>query len=339
LPNRYAHLVGSLPGPDARTAMSTALGIVGPYLRSLPDGETGDRNNWVGAPIAGLHDHPDLELRPRGPSPDGSGPYRLRRGRRLFGASLDFGHVAAARHSFPVFEELSADREDLAFQQGLPGDFDMAALSLGPSAGLRHRRSFTEATLAEIRDIRKLAGPSTIFQIEVPLELVLLAKAPARTRPLLARLLAQNVTRLAAAAPTGTRFAVHLCVGDQNHQALATPDDVMPLVLLANQVFAQWPQANPLVVLHAPFAAAAQPASTDPAFLAPLRRLRLPAGVSFAAGFVHEAQPLAAQLQIRDRAEDLIGEEVTVAAACGLGRRSVAAGTAVLQQMAELCVA
>lgn len=84
--------------------------------------------------------------------------------------------------SFPVFAELTADRTDLAFQQGVPGDFDMAALTLGPSAGLRHRRAFTEATLAEIREISRLTGPSTIFQIEVPLELVLPARAPARSQ-------------------------------------------------------------------------------------------------------------------------------------------------------------
>ncbi len=42
-----AHLVGSLPGVDAEDAMDAALGHLAPHLRSLPDGETGDRRNWI----------------------------------------------------------------------------------------------------------------------------------------------------------------------------------------------------------------------------------------------------------------------------------------------------
>jgi len=185
---RRAHLVGSLPGPDPRTAMTNALAVLGRYLRSLPDGETGVRNNWVQAPIEGLHHHPDLELLPdpellsgRGrPGQEHNTRLRVRRGHRLFGASLDFGHVAAAADTYPLFEELTAGRDDLVFQQGLPGPFDMAALTLGPAGGLRQLRAFTEATLTEIRDIRRIAGPSTLFQIEVPLELSCWQRRPRR---------------------------------------------------------------------------------------------------------------------------------------------------------------
>jgi len=38
VPAREAYLVGSLPGPKPTVAMAAALGLLGPYLRSLPDG-------------------------------------------------------------------------------------------------------------------------------------------------------------------------------------------------------------------------------------------------------------------------------------------------------------
>lgn len=314
--------------------MTIALRLLGPSLHSLPDGETGVRNNWVAAPIQRLREHPDFE--PVTPGGGGRAQVRVRPGHRVNGA-LDLGHVAAASDSYPVFKDVTAAHEGVAFQQGLPGDMDMAVSSLGLVAGLRHRRAFTEATLAEIHHVRRMTAPSTLFQIEVPLELVLVAKAPPPARRALAALLARGVARLAIGAPEGTRFAVHLCVGDQDHKAMTTPADVAPLVALANAVFAHWPAGRPLVLVHAPFAAAERPASTSAAFLQPLRDLHLPSGVAFAAGFAHEDQSLADQVQIRDRAEDLLQREVAVAAACGLGRRSEAAGTAVLERMAELC--
>lgn len=338
MPDRQAHLVGSLPGPDARSAMSRALDLLGPNLRSLPDGETGGRDNWVADPIRRLGGHPALERR-RGFGGLTAEHLRVRRGARLYGATLDLGHVAAARASHPLFQELTGGAEDLAFQQGWPGDLDLAVLALGVGDGIRHRRAFTRATLAEVRDVRGIVGPALLAKREVPVELILAARAPAWARPALVRSLGRGVTRLAAAAPAGTRFAVHLCVGDQDHRALVVPDDVGPLVALANEIVRQWPAHNPLVLLHAPFAAGERPASTDPAFLAPLRGLTLPQDVQFAAGFAHEDQDLTAQVGIRDRTEDLLQREVTIAAACGLGRRSEPAGTAVLTRMAELCAA
>ncbi len=338
---RQAHLVGSLPGDTPLEAMMAALDVLGPYLRTLPDGETGERRNWIISIVEGLRAHPDLELRKPGDwsDYDKTPQLRVRRGRRLYGATLDFGHVAAVTHTYPHFEQAraAAGRADLGFQQGVPGDFDLAMFTLGPVGALRHRRAFTEATLAEIRDVGRIAGPQCLFQIEVPAELVLLAKAPAATRATLAALLARTITGLASAAPEGTRFAVHLCLGDMNNRAFGTMTDVAPLVSLANAVLSSWPDDRPLDVIHAPFAAADHPATTDPGFYTPLRKLRLPRDVRFAAGFAHESQSLDQQRHIRTIIDEHLDRAVVIASACGLGRRSASAARAVLERTAELC--
>lgn len=340
---REAHLVGSLPGTTPAAAMSTALQILGPYLRTLPDGETGERRNWVISIIEGFRAHPDLELRKQGDWSDYNKTpvWRVRKGHTLYGANLDFGHVAAVRESYPILRELAeaAGRPDLAFQEGVPGDFDLAMFTLGPAGALRWKRAFTEATLTEIREVAAMTGPQTLFQIEVPVELVMIAKAPAHTRPALARALAHSVVRLAAGSPMGTRFGVHLCLGDMNNRAFGRMSDVMPLVLLANAITSTWPDGRPLDILHAPFAAADVPATTDRAFYRPLARLRLPDDTRFAAGFAHEAQSVADQLEIRSIIEGLLAREVMISAACGLGRRSEEAGRRVLERTAELCTA
>ena len=338
---REAHLVGSLPGPTPEAAITTALGLLGPNLRTLPDGETGDRRNWVISIIEGLRTHADLELRKSGDwsDYDRTPVWRVRKGHTLYGANLDFGHVDAVAASYPVFKRLCAEagRPDLAFQEGVPGDFDLAMFTLGPRGALLTRRPFTEATLTEIRQVAALTGDNTLFQIEVPVELVLLAKAPALARPALAKVLARPIVGLAAAAAPGTRFGVHLCLGDMNNRAFGRMGDATPLVLLANAIVSGWPEQRPLDILHAPLAAADEPAPTDSAFYEPLADLRLPSTTRFAAGFAHESQPLADQLKIRGIVEDRLQREVMMSAACGLGRRSETAGRAVLERIAELC--
>lgn len=263
---------------------------------------------------------------------------RIRRGHQLYGASLDFGHVEAARESLPVVTRVREEfgRPDLPFQSGVPGDYDTAFFTLGPAAGLRHLRAFTEMTLREVREVRDLAGDDTVFQVEVPIELVLMTKAPPQLRPLLAGRLAEGVLRIARNSPEGTRFGVHLCVGDLNNHPLAEMDDVSPVVLLANALVRRWPEGRPLLYVHAPLAAADKPAPVRPDYYAPLGDLRLPDGTDLVAGFVHERQDLTDQRRIRDLVDDLVGHPVQLAAACGLGRRSRDAAERNLEQTAEL---
>ena len=66
LTERYAHLVGSLPGDSAYEAMSTAMKILGGRFHSLPDGETGERRNWIISIVESLRSHPELQLAKQG---------------------------------------------------------------------------------------------------------------------------------------------------------------------------------------------------------------------------------------------------------------------------------
>ena len=43
MPLTCAHLVGSLPGPDADTTFTEVGRRLGPHLKRSPDGETGER--------------------------------------------------------------------------------------------------------------------------------------------------------------------------------------------------------------------------------------------------------------------------------------------------------
>lgn len=337
----FAHLVGSTPFASPEEAMSEALERPGPHLRWLPDGETGPRRDWIIHIIESFRAHPDLELRRDGQWTDYDDVpvFRIRRGHTLSSASLDFGHVAAFEDSFPVFRRLRAehDRPDLAFQVGMAGDFEMALFTLGPTGPFRHRAAFTEATVAEIDAIHRRAGDEVVFQLEVPAELVFVARMPPPAQPAMAAYLARGLAELVAAAPAGARFGIHLCLGDMNHRALGRMSDLSPPVHLANAIARRWPAGRRLEFVHVPMAAASEPPPNRRGFYEPLERLRLPVDTAVIAGFVHEAVPLQAQQALDDHLRGLLDGPVGVASSCGLGRRDRAAALEAMDRTAALC--
>lgn len=322
---RFAHLVGSIPASDGAAAMKLAKDELGSHLRWLPDGETGDRQDWVASIIDGLRTHPDLELSKEGDwsDYDSTPRFRIRKGHKLVGSSLDFGHVEAFEESYPLFKKAKAKskNDDLTFQVGIPGDFDMAGLVLGPGGALRKRSIFHDATVSEIRRIAELADDDVLFQIEVPFELIFVARAPKPIRRLVAKRMAKIVAKIGSDAPAGTRFGIHLCLGDMNHESLINMKDMSPVVALANAIVAVWPQGRPLEFVHAPFAGASQAPSLEESYYAPLSKLRL-GGARFIAGFAYEHQDLEQQQRLLGVIEREVGRKVDVSAACGLGRRS-----------------
>src|SRR5436190_425928 len=44
---RDVHLVGSVPMANAREVFETVSRALGPRIRRLPDGETGERGDWI----------------------------------------------------------------------------------------------------------------------------------------------------------------------------------------------------------------------------------------------------------------------------------------------------
>ncbi|MBV9377174.1 MAG: hypothetical protein JO320_19335, partial [Alphaproteobacteria bacterium] len=56
------HFVGSIPLPDAETVFRTLSAAAGPYLKRLPDGETGIRKTWIRFLQGVLADNPAIEV-------------------------------------------------------------------------------------------------------------------------------------------------------------------------------------------------------------------------------------------------------------------------------------
>src|SRR5579862_8649185 len=113
------HIVGSVPLEGAEDVFRAVAGSVGPYLRRLPDGETGPRKLWIGMISAMLDRHPAFEIDPDEP------PFlmklwngevhrelkrlRFRSGQDPKTVSFATGYAAMAIASFAIFDRLQRD--------------------------------------------------------------------------------------------------------------------------------------------------------------------------------------------------------------------------------------
>ena len=323
--------------------MALAVERLGDSLDFLPDGETGERRNWIISMLEAFRDHPVLEVAKDGDwsDYDKTPRFRVKQGERLYGADLDLGILQAARQALPAYRQIQARlagdpaQHRLGFQVGIPGDIDLAMFTFGPSGPLRRRRPFTEALAGTMQQTFRLVGDDVLFQIEIPVELVLLARAPRPARAGLARLLARDVAALALAAPAGARFGLHLCLGDMNHRALGRLTDAEPLTQLSDALVARWPSSRPLQYVHVPLAAADDPPVDDPAFYQPLHGLNL-GGARLIAGIAHEDQDLDTQRRIRRHIETAVGHRVDISTSCGLGRRDRRTAVAAMDRIRAL---
>ncbi|NUS93137.1 MAG: hypothetical protein HOQ36_12140 [Nocardia sp.] len=333
---RAVHFVGSFPAVDTETAMRAMLDAAGPRLRTLPTGETNRYEFYIRPIIEELVTQGVLEVRRsrEWQSSRDRTRHRVANGGVLTADSMDLGYRRETEEALPVFTGLHRTRDlaGTALQIGMPTDFTLAFVALGATGVLRHRRAFAEATVREITAVRELAGTEVVIQLEATAELVLAATAqPLHTALDRALGLARGMAELAAAAPAGTRFGVHLCLGSLRNKARAILRDTRPLVDLANSVVRHWPAGRPLEFVHAPLAAGDVPPPRRPEFYSPLGDLALGEHTAFYAGLVHDVPTEQEQLQVLSLVEAALGRPVDgVASACGLGRRPRSVADAML---------
>ncbi|MFE7796054.1 hypothetical protein [Nocardia sp. NPDC057440] len=324
---RTVHFVGSFPAESTDAAMRAMLDRASARRLTLPTGET-RRYEWYVQPIVEeLVAQGALEVKKIGTwrSSRDRTIHRPARDAELTGDMMRLGYLEEATEALPTFQRLRADRglPELALQIGMPTDFTLTFIAMGAAGVRSHRQAFSDATSRDIAAVREIAGDDVVVQLEATAEMVLMAKAQPLQQPINAALgLGKGIAALAANAPAGTRFGVHMCLGSMRNKARATMRDARPFVDLANSVVRHWPSGRRLEYIHGPLAAGEIPPSTKPAFYAPLAGLSLGAGTRFFAGFVHESPSLAQQIETLRMIEKALGRPVDgVATACGLGRR------------------
>src|SRR5262245_21311604 len=168
-----AHLVGSVPLVDAETVFRTVARVLGPSLRRLPDGETGERRRWIWFQRQMLERHPDMEIDPTVPlftlrQWDGrvlreTPLLRFRAGVAPERVVFETGYAEAARASFAVFEHLQAAAvipTGVRFQVCLPTPMASAYMYVSPKVRDAYISAYERALRRALDDIvASIPGP------------------------------------------------------------------------------------------------------------------------------------------------------------------------------------
>ena len=288
---RGAHLVGSVPLATSSDVFSLAAGILGGHLRRLPDGETGDRTNWINWQLATLSAMPEFETLPPArllyrPFPT----VRLRAG--IDSEQLRFGSLGyrdAAIESYRVFARLKEEGVIPArcrFQVCLPTPLATVQVYVEPRSRSKVAGPYRRKLLEELDDI--------------------IGHVPAGELAVLAA--------LGDRVPAQVEMGYHFCYGDAGHKHFVEPKDTSLMVRIANAVFTEVERRVDWLHLPVPIG------RSDADYFRPLSGLRLDPETELYLGLVHMTDG-AAGARKRIEAAREFAPKFGVATECGFGRR------------------
>lgn len=317
---RGAHLVGSVPLSNSEEVFRTASSILGGRLRRIPDGETGERSDWIVWQFPVFSRAAELEVVPPGPEPYRPLPrVQLRRGASVDSLHFDkLGYADAAAASYAIFTRLrgvGVIPSEVRLQVCLPTplapisafvvDHDQAAIEV----------VYEAAMLVELeRILDTIPHPDLALQWDTAVEFgIYEGRFPSWFGEARSGIV-ERLLRIGAQVPSDVELGYHLCYGDAKHRHFKEPDDAAKLVGIANALTAG--VGRPLQWIHMPV-----PRSRDDdAYFAPLRELRIDDETELYLGLVHNTDGVEGARR-RIQAAQKVRERFGVATECGMGRR------------------
>ncbi|MEV5650554.1 hypothetical protein AB0L57_20085 [Nocardia sp. NPDC052254] len=323
MPRGDVHLCGSVPLADAESVLTESARRIGPWLARIPDGETGERDNFTVWQLPRMGAHPDLEMVPP-PSPEYGPSERVRPAPGVDPSSIDFGalgYAEAALKSWRIFADLrergDIDR-DVRFQVCLPSPISVVGAFVGDPQDILEQR-YELALLAELdRIVAEIPIADLAVQWDCPVEFALFegifpswfgADPETKFAQIVTRLI-----RLGAAVPGGVELGYHLCYGDFGHRHFAEPADTGRMVAVITAVQAGLTRAIDWVHMPVPRS------RDDHEYFAPLAELRLPESTRLYLGLVHATDGVDGARR-RIAAARSVVRDFGIATECGFGRR------------------
>jgi hypothetical protein len=332
------HLVGSVPLSDAEEVFRRTAAALGDRLRRLPDGETGERSEWIGWQYPVFRGCSLLEVASAEPAPYREPtPVRLRPGARV--EDLEFGELGYARAaiaSYECFAELKRKgviAPGCRFLVSLPTPLAPVSTFVVIEDQPAVEPTYEDHMLAEVRRLLAAIPPEELaIQWDARYEFSVLEGAMAVAFSDVRAGILERLVLLSRTIPAEVELGYHLCHGDEDHGYFIEPADARHLVDVANALAEGL--YRPLDWIHMPVPRG----RADDAYFAPLRSLRLPAETELYLGLIHPDFGLEGT-QARITAARQHAPTFGVATECGWGRGDAASVDRLLELHRAVCEA
>lgn len=325
---RNVYLVGSVPMADAATVFETVSAQLGPSLLTLPDGETGERIDWITWLEPVFRDNPAFELSTETFQLHGLAAkhrrYQLRPGTSIKDVRFDnLFYADVAKKSYATFAALKRAGKippHVKFQIDLVPAHSVIWLFVQEDLQRAIDPIYNDAVMREIDKIAA-ALPHDDIAIQFDIASAVFARLErdqpspyGKTKEEMQATFSAIVVRLAQHVPADIDLLFHFCYGDAGHRHVVEPTDMGDMVDYANRLAGQL--TRPIALIHMPVPRD----RTDPAYFAPLRRLKLDPKTRLCLGLVHYTDGLAGTKKRLETAQQFVSD-FAIGTECGFGRR------------------
>lgn len=328
---RDIYLVGSVPLANARAVFETVSLALGPRLKRIPDGETGERINWVFWQEALFANHPAFERSDKDfqlhATSGLSRRYRLKPGVTLRDVQFDnLFYADVAIGSYRTFAAMKAEGKiapHVKFQVDLVPAHSVIWLFVEDDL---HAALDPIYNAAVKREIDRLAA--SIPHQELAIQLDVASAVFARlergdtsnygaTRDEMFDTFSRILLDLGNHVPKGIELLYHFCYGDAGHRHVVEPTDMGDMVELANRLAAGIGRNIDLIHMPVPRD------RSDEAYFEPLKKLSLSPETELCLGLVHYTDGIEGTRKRLATAEKVV-RDFSIGTECGFGRRDPA---------------
>jgi hypothetical protein len=324
MPPTAVHFNGAVNLPDAETVMREIVARVPEGLRRIPEGETGDRQQWIFFQLQKFWETPGLE--PSEPVDAGSGYGAMPKVRLSEGTAPgdiawpNLGYADAYEESYATFSKLQQEGvipAGIRYQVEYPTPLASMSAWMVDEDRDAVEASYESALFADLeRLLETIPHEQLAVQWDVAVEFGLLELgfgAPLSFDEVVARLV-----RCVDLVPGDVPVGLHLCYGDYQHRHFKEPESLDLQIRLTNAVTASTDRPVSFFAFTVP------QYRKDAAYFEPLGAVDVPAETELYLALVpyhpDDQEPGTTTEQIR-LVDELLGDrEWGICTECGMGR-------------------
>ena len=315
------HLVGSIPLSSTDEVFTKVAAALPNRLYSIPDGETGNRLNWIAWQIPRFPKE-TVRLFLGGTDLPADHPGIFNQGSV---EPSDYDKLAIESYErFVALRQQKIIPEGVRFQVSLPSPFACIIGHIRPEFHAQ-LEPFYEHRILEALDsiIRSIPSHDLAIQWDLSFEICVLEYERGRLtddffKPHFDNIkeeLLNRTQRLCERIPNEVHMGFHLCYGDLFHKHFIEPEDLGVAVNFANDVLKRIGKERSVQWIHMPV----PKERDDTSYFKPLTGLQINEGTRLVLGVVHANDPDGTQRRIK-AAQSVIQRSFGVATECGMGR-------------------